>query len=162
PLRFGHGAERPYPSDRAEGGRQHPVPYGALHRLSATSGRHGAGTGAADGAARGAARHARRHHGQKAHLAGRGRRHPGLREDAMKVLIATVILLLGTRATWAEDMTITIKNFDFMPMDVTVAPGTTVVWKNLDGEPHTVASADGLFRSQALDQNDSFRFTFQK
>jgi plastocyanin len=59
-------------------------------------------------------------------------------------------------------MTITIRNFDFMPMDITVAPGTTVVWKNLDGEPHTVASADGLFRSQALDQNDSFRFTFQK
>jgi plastocyanin len=80
----------------------------------------------------------------------------------MKILTATVILLLATRPTWAEDMTITIKNFDFMPMDITVAPGTTVVWKNLDGEPHTVASADGLFRSQALDQNDSFRFTFEK
>ena len=80
----------------------------------------------------------------------------------MKLLTATVILLLGTRASWAEDMTITIRNFDFMPMDITVAAGTTVVWKNLDGEPHTVVSADGLFRSQALDQDDSFRFTFEK
>jgi plastocyanin len=80
----------------------------------------------------------------------------------MKLLTATVILLLGTRPVWADDMTITIKNFDFMPMDVTVAPGTTVIWKNLDGEPHVVASADGLFRSPALDQNDSFRFTFEK
>ena len=80
----------------------------------------------------------------------------------MKLLTATVILLLGTRASWAQDMTITIRNFDFMPMDITVAAGTTVVWKNLDGEPHTVVSADGLFRSQALDQDDSFRFTFQR
>jgi plastocyanin len=80
----------------------------------------------------------------------------------MRILTATVILLLATRPTWAEDMTITIKNFDFMPMDITVAPGTIVVWKNLDGEPHVVASADGLFRSPALDQNDSFRFTFEK
>ena len=47
-------------------------------------------------------------------------------------------------------------------MDVTVTPGSTVTWKNLDGEPHTVASIDGLFRSQALDQNDSFSFKFDK
>jgi len=46
--------------------------------------------------------------------------------------------------------------------DVTVTPGSTVTWTNLDGEPHTVASIDGLFRSPALDQNDSFHFTFDK
>jgi plastocyanin len=80
----------------------------------------------------------------------------------MKLLIAAFALLLGTQAAAAEDVSILIKNFDFGPMNVTVAPGTTVVWKNLDGEPHTVASADGLFRSQALDQNDSYRFTFDK
>ena len=45
-------------------------------------------------------------------------------------------------------------------MDVTVTPGSTVTWKNLDGEPHTVASADGLFRSPALDQDDSYSFKF--
>ena len=85
----------------------------------------------------------------------------------MKLPIAAVVmlsgsLLLGAGAALADDVTIPIQNFAFMPMDMTVAPGTTVVWKNLDGEPHTVASADGLFRSQALDQNDSFRFTFAK
>jgi plastocyanin len=80
----------------------------------------------------------------------------------MKLLMTALALLLGTQAAAAEDVSILIKNFDFGPMNVTVAPGTTVVWKNLDGEPHTVASADGLFRSQALDQNDSFRFTFDK
>jgi plastocyanin len=80
----------------------------------------------------------------------------------MKLPMTALALLLGTQAAAAEDVSILIKNFAFGPMNVTVAPGTTVVWKNLDGEPHTVASADGLFRSQALDQNDSFRFTFDK
>ena len=80
----------------------------------------------------------------------------------MKPFVTILMLLAGTQAAAAEDVSILIKNFDFGPMNVTVAPGTTVVWKNLDGEPHTVASADGLFRSQALDQNDSFRFTFEK
>ena len=41
-----------------------------------------------------------------------------------------------------------------------MTPGSTVTWKNLDGEPHTVVSADGLFRSPALDQNDTFSFKF--
>jgi len=57
---------------------------------------------------------------------------------------------------------VVIKNFMFSPMALTVKSGSTVTWKNLDGEPHTVASVDGLFRSPALDQNDSFRFTFDK
>ena len=62
----------------------------------------------------------------------------------------------------ASEATIVMKNFDFSPMAITVAHGTTVVWKNNDGEPHTVVSLDGLFRSPALDQNDTFKFTFDK
>ena len=60
------------------------------------------------------------------------------------------------------DNTVTIKNFDYAPMALTVAAGSTVMWKNLDGEPHTVVSVDGLFRSPALDENDSFSFKFDK
>jgi plastocyanin len=78
-------------------------------------------------------------------------------------LFAFVLLTIsstGLHSAEAEDVSVTIKNFDFSPMDLDIAPGTTVVWKNLDGEPHTIASVDGQFRSQALDQNDSFRFTF--
>jgi len=76
-------------------------------------------------------------------------------------LFAFLFLLAGASAANAADAMVTIKNFNFA-MDVTVTPGSTVTWTNLDGEPHTVASVDGLFRSQALDQNDSFRFTFDK
>jgi plastocyanin len=76
-------------------------------------------------------------------------------------LFAFVLFLTGTSAAAAADATVAIKNFSFA-MDVTVTPGSTVTWKNMDGEPHTVASADGLFRSAALDQNDSFSFKFDK
>ncbi|HWX89351.1 MAG TPA: cupredoxin family copper-binding protein [Rhizomicrobium sp.] len=76
-------------------------------------------------------------------------------------LFAFVLLLTGASAAAADDATVTIKNFMFA-MDVTVTQGSTVTWKNLDGEPHTVTSADGLFRSPALDQNDSFSFKFDK
>jgi plastocyanin len=76
-------------------------------------------------------------------------------------LFAFVLFLTGMSAAAADDATVTIKNFSFA-MDVTVTPGSTVTWKNLDGEPHTVTSADGLFRSPALDENDSFSFKFDK
>ena len=78
---------------------------------------------------------------------------------------ALILSLLAT-ATAApaltNDASVVIKNFDFSPMAITVPVGTTVTWKNLDGEPHTVVSEDGLFRSSALDEGDSFSFTFIK
>ena len=70
--------------------------------------------------------------------------------------------LLSVAPALANDAHVVMKNFDFMPMQMTVAAGTTVTWTNQDGEPHTVVSGDGLFRSAALDQNDSFKFTFSK
>ncbi|WP_240162685.1 plastocyanin/azurin family copper-binding protein [Paraburkholderia sp. Cy-641] len=55
-----------------------------------------------------------------------------------------------------------IRNFMFMPMAMTVKAGSTVTWKNLDGEPHTVVNDAGMFRSAALDQNDTYQFRFDK
>jgi plastocyanin len=83
----------------------------------------------------------------------------------MRYLFSLVAALtIVSNVAWAQNpaTTILIKNFDFGPMDTTVAAGSTVTWKNLDGEPHTVASLDGAFHSQALDQNDSFSFKFEK
>ena len=59
-------------------------------------------------------------------------------------------------------MSSSLKNFMFAPMSLTVKAGSTVTWKNLDGEPHTVVNDSGLFRSSALDQNDTFKFKFDK
>ena len=77
------------------------------------------------------------------------------------IILAATLMLTGLNAARAEDATVTIKNFMF-GMNVTVTAGSKVTWKNLDGEPHTVVSTDGLFRSPALDQGDSYSFTFSK
>ena len=68
----------------------------------------------------------------------------------------------GASLAAAGDTSVTIKDFDFQPMAVTVPVGSTVTWKNLDGEPHTVTSVDGAFRSGALDEGDSFSFRFTR
>ena len=81
----------------------------------------------------------------------------------MRVTIFAVVLVAMVPVScpcFAAETQIVMKNFDFSPMDVTIAAGDTVVWTNKDGEPHTVASADGVFHSPALDEGDSFRFTF--
>jgi plastocyanin len=57
---------------------------------------------------------------------------------------------------------VVIKNFMFSPMALTIKAGSTVTWKNLDGEPHTVVNDAGMFRSAALDQNDSYQYKFDK
>ena len=64
----------------------------------------------------------------------------------------------------SEPNAVNIDNFAFGPATITVAAGTKVTWTNRDDEPHTVTSADDpkLFRSAALDTNDSFSFTFDK
>ena len=55
-----------------------------------------------------------------------------------------------------------IDNFSFGPADLTVAAGTTVKWTNRDDIPHTVVSTDGVFKSKALDTDDSFAYRFDK
>ena len=57
---------------------------------------------------------------------------------------------------------VSIDNFSFGPLALTVAPGTTVTWTNRDDIPHTVVSDDKLFKSKVLDTGDKFSFTFDK
>jgi plastocyanin len=81
-------------------------------------------------------------------------------------LPAAVLLgaLLAARAGAADTQTIQVsaKDFMFAPASITVKAGTTVTWVNLDDEPHTIFSDAGLFRSSALDTQESFSFKFEK
>jgi plastocyanin len=70
------------------------------------------------------------------------------------------MLAFGTVAAQDATNVITIDNFTFAPKELTVAVGTTVKWVNHDDIPHTVANKDKAFRSQALDTDDSYSFTF--
>jgi plastocyanin len=64
-------------------------------------------------------------------------------------------------AALADNAMVKIENFAFMPASLTIKTGTAVTWLNKDDIPHTVVSKTGVFRSKALDTDDSFTFTFK-
>jgi plastocyanin len=78
---------------------------------------------------------------------------------AIKFAPAALLLMIGSSR--AEDHRLTIQNFMFMPMVLTIKAGDTVIWDNKDGEPHTVVNLDHEFRSPALDEKDTFSHTFK-
>jgi len=72
---------------------------------------------------------------------------------------ATASLAIAAEPDTAQ---IVIKDFMFMPMSITIKAGSTVTWANKDDEPHTVVSDTGLFRSGAVDTDETFTFKFDK
>jgi plastocyanin len=88
-----------------------------------------------------------------------------LRRVLLVALGAATILTASAEFSVAQAQqsdTVMIKDFMFSPMSMTVKVGSTLTWKNLDDEPHTVVNDAGLFRSAALDQNDTFQYKFDK
>jgi plastocyanin len=80
---------------------------------------------------------------------------------------STVLLALSLMSAFAaaagaaeDTASIVIQDFSFAPASLTVHVGTTVTWRNLDPEVHTVVSDTGLFRAGALDQADTFTYRF--
>src|SRR5436309_1596662 len=94
---------------------------------------------------------------------------------AALIAIATAMILAGTAlpaqhenagklvqtaaGTDAEPQ-VTISNYAFTPVPLTVKIGTIVTWINHDDDPHSVDSTDGKFKSKALDAGSRFEFRF--
>ena len=51
---------------------------------------------------------------------------------------------------------------DFTHQTLNLKLGTTVVWTNRDGFLHTVTEDKGRFKSEPLDKDQSFSFTFSE
>ena len=68
--------------------------------------------------------------------------------------------LVGTAAGTDAAPQVTIDNFAYNPVPLTVKVGTEVTWINHDDIPHTVDSTQGKFKSAALDTDDKFEFRF--
>jgi plastocyanin len=79
----------------------------------------------------------------------------------LRAVMLSAVSLAATAAA-PGPATITVKNFMFSPVPLTVSAGSTVTWTNLDDEPHTAVSDTGLFRSGAMDTHESFSFKFDK
>jgi len=77
--------------------------------------------------------------------------------------IAPVVVPALAQNAGAVSGDVSIDNFTFNPPNLRVKAGTKVTWTNKDDIPHGIASSANTFaRSQALDTNDSFSFTFDK
>ena len=57
-------------------------------------------------------------------------------------------------------VSVNIKDFKFVPADITVKVGDTVKWTNEDSAAHTVESSDKVLKSDELSQGDTFSYTF--
>ena len=107
-----------------------------------------------------------------------------VREAVWMVVFAVCLLLLGVTAArlsvaHAQNMPmqmaqnknqatdqkmgapeVSIDNFSFAPMEMTIPAGSQVTWINKDDVPHTVVSVNHQFKSKALDTDEKFSFTF--
>jgi plastocyanin len=85
---------------------------------------------------------------------------------AVPVMIAMLLLFAGSPSVKANDQPsaaiaqVKIDNFSFGPQTLTVPVGATVTWTNRDDIPHTVVSADGVFKSKVRDTDEQFSYTF--
>ena len=79
---------------------------------------------------------------------------------ALAVAVFAVATALPAASAHVAETEVKIDNFAFAPQRVVVKADTTVTWINDDDIPHTIASSTKLFKSNALDTNDKFSFTF--
>jgi plastocyanin len=102
----------------------------------------------------------------------------GRRALLQRALAATAASTLAAAAGWVRaapaagampvadrpgGSQVEIKNFAFVPKQLTVPAGTRVVWTNMDDEAHLIASTDGAFKaSPALDTDETFAMVFDK
>ena len=81
---------------------------------------------------------------------------------ALGIVACAAFAIPALRAAAASPATVEVRiaAFAYSPKEITVAPGTKVVWANRDETPHTVASGDKSFVSKGLDTDDRYEHTF--
>src|SRR6266571_2134129 len=68
--------------------------------------------------------------------------------------------IFAAAASPSPTVDLNIAKFAFAPKEITIAPGTKIIWTNRDETPHTVTSNDKSFASKGLDTDDKFEHTF--
>lgn len=71
----------------------------------------------------------------------------------------SIFLAIGC-ASKGETFYVRIQNSAFYPDSITISPGDTVDWTNLDSTNHTVVGTD--FSSGNISTDDSYEHTFTK
>lgn len=86
-------------------------------------------------------------------------------------LAALTLAASGTGMAWAptaaparvqiNDVGPNIQQWHFEPRDVTITPGTTVIWHNGGQQTHTVTADDKSFDSGGVSPGHDWQWTFQ-
>ena len=87
------------------------------------------------------------------------------RSTAAALAVAVVIALTSLASDAADggrDHVVEIRNFEFSPRELTVAPGDTVTWINRDIVPHTATARDEGWDSDSIETNDRWRMTIRE
>jgi plastocyanin/uncharacterized membrane protein YozB (DUF420 family) len=63
--------------------------------------------------------------------------------------------------TAPQTVTVAVTNFAFEPKELSIEPGTTVVWKNNTGR-HTAVADDNSFESPIMKAGEEFRHKFER
>jgi plastocyanin len=77
---------------------------------------------------------------------------------------AALSTLAPAKAAHPADTTggpsVSIENFNFVPANLTVPAGTTVMWTNHDDVEHTATASDNSFSSPSIPTDGQFSYTF--
>jgi plastocyanin len=81
------------------------------------------------------------------------------REIVILMVLFSIFLAIGC-AGKGETFYVRIQNSTFYPNSITISPGDTVDWTNLDSTNHTVVGTD--FSSANIPYQNSYTHTFTK
>ncbi len=62
----------------------------------------------------------------------------------------------------ASQITAEIRDFEFLPDDLTITAGSRVTWVNRDGAPHDATDEDGAWGTGTLGRDDSATVAFDE
>lgn len=82
------------------------------------------------------------------------------------ISLVTMVFLSGeavsNTASLPQQHVVEIQGFSFSPDRIVVVPGDTIVWVNRDIVPHTVTANSGKWRSQALEEGQSWKIVIDE
>ena len=77
------------------------------------------------------------------------------------VVFAGVVLNANSAVSETQHHVVEIRDLEFVPAELMVAPGDTITWINHDFVPHTVTADDDSWGSTTLKSGDSWKTTVQ-
>lgn len=77
-------------------------------------------------------------------------------------LLTGVLAAIAPAVAAAEEHIVEMQGLEFVPAELTIAPGDTVTWVNADVLAHTATASDGSWDSGSMTKGDEWSYTFNE